>query len=169
MSPLNSIKVPYLIILALCPFFIISCSSPNGGKCPGCDASIPFFPNVKFKLTDKQSNQDLLFGKDAKFTVSELKIRHVENGIVDSANAQLTVDSVNHTFEMPVLYSNDADTITVQLGAAKPEVLYLSTGVLSSCCSKVVVTEATFNGSILYQAPTVPAKVSALGVLNLQP
>jgi len=114
------------------------------------------------------TNAELFFGKNARFNISQLKIRHVEHTVVDSTQATMSVDTVNHTINLPLLYQNDADTLSIQVGGLKPEFLYIATGVVNPCCSKVVVTEATLDGTILFKVPAGPKKAAnSLGVLTV--
>jgi hypothetical protein len=154
MTPLNSIKrywIGYLLIILISA---AGCSS-NNGSCPGCSTQA-FLPTVNLKITDPSTKQDLFFGSNPKFTLNDLKIKHVENGKIDSISSIVKVDSTRQLLNIDLKYQHDVDTLSIQVGTMKPQVLYLSTGILNSCCTRVFVTSATFNGALIFTAPTDP-------------
>ncbi len=156
MIPLNSIKRYWIAYFIIASVFVAGCSSKTG-ECQGC-TDPTFVPNVSLKLVDQATKQDLFFGPGAKYNTAMLRIRHIEHGRVDSVPAELKIDTASHLLNFKLLYQNDVDTIAIQVGTQKPQVLYLGTGILNSCCTKVIVTTATFNGALIFKAPDDPKK-----------
>lgn len=152
MTPLNSIKHYWFGYLLIILISAAGCSSGNG-SCPGCNDKV-FLPNVNLKFAGPAIKDDAFFGANPTFKLADLKIKHIQNGHLDSMASVVKVDSVRHIFNIDLKYENDVDTVSIQVGTLKPQVLYLSTGILNSCCTRVYVTAATFNGSLIYKAPT---------------
>jgi hypothetical protein len=160
MTPLNSIKRYWIGYLAIVLISVAGCSS-SGGTCSGCDNQ-SFLPTVSLKIADPTTKEDLFFGSDPKFTLNELKIKHIQNGRFDSIPSIVKVDSTKHLLNIDLQYQTDVDTLSIQVGTLKPQILYLTTEIMNSCCAKVFVTSATFNGSLIFQAPTDPKKQAKL-------
>jgi|GEM_PF-1920468 len=156
MIPLNSIKRCRIILLAIASISVAGCSS-NTGECKNCTETT-FAPTAAIRMVDKTTKQDLFFGPGAKYSTATLRISHVENGRVDTVPAEIKVDTANHLLNFKLLYMNRVDTIAIQLATLKPQLLYLETGILNSCCTKVIVTSATLNGSFIFKAPDDPKK-----------
>jgi hypothetical protein len=160
MTPLNSIKRYWIGFLAFVLISVAGCSSSNNG-CPGCtDKS--FAPNVGLRLTDSTKQNELFFGSNAKYTLNDIVIKHVENGKVDSLPAPVKVDLDKHVFNVSLLYKNDVDTLSIQLGTLKPKLLYVGTGILDNCCAKVYVSNVHLESTLIFSAPEDPKKQALL-------
>lgn len=156
MIPLNSIKRCRIVLLVIASVSVAGCSSKTG-ECKNC-ADTTFAPTATIRMVDKTTKQDLFFGPGAKYSTATLRISHVENGRVDTVPAEIKVDTANHLLNFRLLYLNHVDTVAIQLGVLKPQLLYLETGILNNCCTKVIVTSATLSGSLIFKAPDDPKK-----------
>ena len=159
MTPLNSFKNHCLgALTTLLLFATMSGCSSNNGSCKGCVQS-DFKPNADIKFIDPDTKQDLFFGPGQKFSYAQVKIRHVQHGAADSLAAPVRIDSAKRTFNIDLRYEYDVDTLTVQVGTLKPQVLYLNTSILPSCCARIIINSATYQNKLIFQAPTDPAKL----------
>ena len=168
MKPLSSIKGNYIIYLAFLLLFTMSCHSTDSSACLKCADKEPLNPNINLSITDKLTGNDLFFGKQARFSLNQLKLHHIVNGKSDSCI--LKVDSSKQLFNINLRYKEDIDTVAIQIGNLKPDSLFISNDVADQCCLHIYVTSASYNGAIVYKdsANTYKAKdTSTLKVIKI--
>jgi hypothetical protein len=149
MKPLSSIKGNYIVYLAFLLLFTASCHTTDNSTCLKCADKEPLNPNINLSITDKLTNNDLFFGKQARFSSSQLKLYHIVNGKPDSCIVK--IDSAKQLFNINLRYKEDIDTVAIRIGNMKPDSLFISNDVADQCCLHIYVTSALFNGSIVYK------------------
>jgi len=160
MVPLNNIKRYWICYILFLAISLAGCSS-NSGPCKGCSAEA-FAPYVNLKFIDPVTKQDLFFGPNPKYSLSLLKLKHVERGLLDSVPTTYKLDITNHLLNLRLHYQNPADTIAIQIGTQKPKMLVLYTGALNNCCARVVITQAKYQDSLIFMAPVDPVQQAKL-------
>jgi len=161
LSSINGILILYLLFLSVT---ILGCSSETP-KCPTCADKDPLNPTVNFRIIDKLTNRDLFFGKDAKFSLSNLKIHHLVNGLPDSAIVK--VDTAKKVFKLKILYKNDADTLSLQIGGGKPDLLYIENSVAAQCCIHIYASSASLNSNVIYTDTNKTYTAKDTGILKV--
>jgi len=149
MRPLSSIKGNYIAYLAFLLLFTASCHTTDNSACLKCADKEPLNPNINISIADKITGYDLFFGKQARFSPNQLKLRHIVNGKPDSCI--LKIDSAKQLFNVNVKYKQDIDTLAIQIGNLKPDSLFISNDVADQCCLHIYVTSASYNGAIVYK------------------
>ena len=149
MTPLKSIKPFALCILFFIVIFFNGCSN-NTGKCKNCSNGSLVSSILNLHVIDKATGQDLFFGSDPKFNYNQLKIYQTVNNKTDTTNVK--VDNEKNLLYTTLNYQSDIDTLALQVGTLKPDVLYLTTRVTNPCCPVIKVVTAKLNGETIFRS-----------------
>ena len=142
-SLLNSI-----ITLALLSALGLGCTSNATNKCGPCPLIATVLPNIKFRIVDKTTGEDLFFAAAPKYKIGQLRLRHIVNGKADSVF--LRVDSAGKKFNIFVGPNGPVDTVTMQVADKPQDMLLFKTGKTPGCCSVVVLNSVSYNGAMVY-------------------
>ena len=145
---------PAFICLSVLCLFASSCNHKGSSKCGPCPAVAAILPHLTFRVVDKTSSRDLFFGAGARYKVSQLKMRHIVNGIPDSAYFQ--TDTVNHFFIVFVSTAHHVDTVTMQIANLPQDVLLFNTSVIGDCCKYLTLGSVLYNGATVFTAANGP-------------
>jgi len=126
-----------------------NCNSQN--LCPPCPASPSVNPNITFKLVDNGTGQNLFFGSQAKYNLSQIHVHHIIDGRPDTA--YLIVDSVNQDFNLNIATVHNVDTIQFQIASQTPDIFLFYTSSPNRCCPLIKkLDRVSFDNVAVYPA-----------------
>jgi len=149
-----------LLITAILFLMFAACtkhSNDNTLKCGPCPLYAQLEPNLNFRVVDKTTQQDLFFGSGAPYKISQLVMRHIVDGVADTA--LLRVDTINHVFDVLVPPYHNVDTITMQIAGLPQDVLLFETATIGKCCPRLVLNSVLYNGAVVFTAANGPQVV----------
>lgn len=152
---LNSINRK-VVILSLYCILVAGFENCNSQiSCPPCPAQPAVNPNINFKLIDNNTGQDLFFGSQAKYNVSQIHVYHVVNGKPDTA--YLMVNSADEYFNLNVPPIHTIDTIQFQIASQSPDIFLFYTSSPNPCCPLIKrLDRVSFDGAIVYPSSGNP-------------
>ncbi|MFI5138515.1 MAG: hypothetical protein ACHQIM_11880 [Sphingobacteriales bacterium] len=145
------------LLIAVMLFLLITGCNPLGNdtnKCGPCPMYMMMEPNLNFRVVDKTNKQDLFFGSGAPYKISQLVMRHIVNGVPDTA--LLRVDTINHIFNVLVPPSHTVDTVTMQIAGLPKDVLLFETATVGKCCPRLMLNSVLYNGAVVFTAANGP-------------
>jgi hypothetical protein len=151
-----------LIGLAIMVAFVAGCDPHNtsGTKCYPCPEAPVREPYIDVRFVDKTTGTDLFFGNHPAYTLSQLKVYHIENGIADSVH--LGIDTTDHFFDIAIPTIHNTDTVTLQISGKPQDQLLFKTTTSGSCCISFTFEGVVHNGTLVFD----PAKGPDVVVLQ---
>jgi len=149
-----------LLIAGVLFLLITGCKpqSMDSTKCGACPLYLQLEPTLNFRVVDKTTNHDLFFGAGAPYKISQLVMRHIVNGVRDTAF--LRVDTVNRIFTVFVAPAHNVDTVTMQIANLTQDNLLFETATIGKCCPRLVLNSVLYNAAVVFTAANGPQVVT---------
>ncbi len=148
----------FIILLASFLIFFLGCkdaSDNSASICPtaalSCTTPVQFF---KLKFVDKNNtNLDLIFGNNAKFSVNDVIVHSVRQ----NKNVNFTIDSTDKVSKYLIFSTPGTDEFSIRLPNLNKDTLLVETAFITSgCCGNLNITKLTLNKNAISFSNTSP-------------
>ena len=112
-----------------------------------CPAIAIALPSVHFQILDKTTGYNLIYGPQAKFSLSQIKFTHLINGKLDT-NVFKTGDTATKSIAFSTLTNHRTDTILMNIpGYSQDTFLFNTANLGSTCCPLIGLVSVNYNGN----------------------
>ena len=160
MQALKSLTTGIICIVAML-IITAGCTSSSMKKCLPAPVALQAPPNLTFRVIDKASGQDLFFGAAAKYEPSQLKVKHLLNGNLDTAF--LHIDATNKLFNVAITSNTSlTDTVLMNIADQPRDTILFRKSVTTGCYQTNYVSSITFDGKVVfpYSGPEAAATLT---------
>ena len=158
-NEMNLLKAKFLIIVffAIIISIVFSCNKTINTIEPSCGvcSALAVLPTVSFKYVDKITGNNLFFGNQPAYKISQLKVSRLYNG--NNQDLIFFTDSIGQSFSIgitPKTYGGD--TITMQIANLPIDKLIVKTHLIGLCCPYLTTDSVFYNGNLVHTAANGP-------------